>query len=171
MWPLSPTVLRSPQSRCILSYILSTQEAADGVLRSAQEVCGDQGELADGQGPVVRRGVLPLARCQQWDLPAACEGMSTHTHTRFGVPTRCITPKRADALLKKDENPIIFRLVWWKSISLPLSATHHCCGACGFQPAGYLFTARIKDAPSHSFHIYINQGSYGHGKPGKVMKF
>ena len=58
----------------MISHILSLQEAADGVLRSEEDVRGDQGELADGQGPVVRWRVLPLAHRQQRDLPAFCPG-------------------------------------------------------------------------------------------------
>lgn len=43
----------------------SVQEVADRMLRSEVDVCGDQGELADGQGPVVRWRDLPLAHGQQ----------------------------------------------------------------------------------------------------------
>ncbi len=61
---LCHTVQRSPETRLII-FLTSAQEVADGVLRSAEDVRGDQGELADGQGPVVRRRVLPLAHRQQ----------------------------------------------------------------------------------------------------------
>lgn len=44
---------------------LSTQEAADRVLRPAKNVCRNQAELATGEGHVVRRRVLPLAHGQQ----------------------------------------------------------------------------------------------------------
>lgn len=48
-----------------LPPFLSTQEAADRVLRPAKDVCRDQAELATGEGHVVRRRILPLAQSQQ----------------------------------------------------------------------------------------------------------
>lgn len=45
------------------------------MLRSQANVCCDEGELSSGQGPVVRRGVLPLAHRQQRDPFAFCTRM------------------------------------------------------------------------------------------------
>lgn len=62
------TVQRSPQTRFIISphpHVLSTQEVAERMLRSTEDVCSDEGELPDGQGPVVRWRVLPLTHSQQ----------------------------------------------------------------------------------------------------------
>lgn len=53
------------------------QEADDGVLQPAGDVRRDQGQLAAGQGAVVRRRVLPLAHRQQRDPLALCAGTWT----------------------------------------------------------------------------------------------
>lgn len=50
------------------------QEADDGVLQPAEDVRRDQGQLAAGQGAVVRRRVLSFAHRQQRDLLALCAG-------------------------------------------------------------------------------------------------
>lgn len=79
--PVSPTKFRLMGDLDVFPNVsrLSAplQEADDGVLQPAEDVCCDQGQLAAGQGAVVRRGVLSFAHRQQRDPLAPCAGTWT----------------------------------------------------------------------------------------------